>query len=125
MKQRFQKALQDKDFAELLEGSGISFILRFGGLAVGFLLTWIIAKKFNAEGLGDFVLTITVLRLFTLLAKLGLDTTSIRFISSFASQDKWTSIFKFRKQFFRKKIGVKNLAPVKTSVPKNLNHYLK
>ena len=98
MKKRFQKALQDKDFAELFKGGGISFILRFGGLAVGFLLTWIIAKYFKAEGLGDFVLTITVLRLFTLLAKIGLDTTSIRFIASFASKEKWTSIFSFRKQ---------------------------
>ena len=98
MKKRFQKALQDKDFAELLKGSGISFILRFGGLAVGYLLTLVIANLFGAKGLGDYVLAITVLRLFTLLAKLGLDTTSIRFIASFASQDKWTSIFKFRKQ---------------------------
>jgi O-antigen/teichoic acid export membrane protein len=98
MKKRFQKALQDKDFAELFKGGGISFILRFGGLAVGYLLTLVIANLFGAKGLGDYVLAITVLRLFTLLAKLGLDTTSIRFIASFASQDKWTSIFKFRKQ---------------------------
>ena len=98
MKKRFQKALQDKDFAELLKGSGISFSLRFGGLAVGYLLTLVIANLFGAKGLGDYVLAITILRLFTLLAKLGLDTTSIRFIASFASQDKWTSIFKFRKQ---------------------------
>ena len=48
------------------------------------------------DGLGDYVLSITVLRLFTLLSKLGLDTTSIKFIASFASQNKWTSIFKFR-----------------------------
>ena len=98
MKKRFQKALHDKDFDELLKGSGISFSLRFGGLAVGYLLTLVIANLFGAKGLGDYVLAITVLRLFTLLAKLGLDTASIRFISSFASQDKWTSIFKFRKQ---------------------------
>ena len=98
MKEKFLKILKDKDFTELLKGSGISFILRCGGLAVGFLLTWIIAYYFEADGLGDFVLAITVLRLFTLLAKLGLDTTSIRFIASFSSQDKWTSIFKFRKQ---------------------------
>ena len=98
MKKRFQKALQDKDFAELLKGSGISFILRFGGLAAGYLLTLMIANLFGAKGLGDYVLAITVLKLFTLLAKLGLDTTSIRFIASFASQEKWTSIFKFRKQ---------------------------
>ena len=98
MKEKFKSALKDKDFSELLRGSGLSFFLRFGGLAAGYLLTLIIAHLFGAKGLGDYVLAITVLRLFTLLAKLGLDTTSIRFIASFASQEKWTSIFRFRKQ---------------------------
>ncbi len=98
MRKIFQKVLEDRDFSELLKGGGISFILRFGGLTVGYLLTLVIANLFGAKGLGDYVLAIAVLRLFTLLAKLGLDTTSIRFIASFASQDKWTSIFKFRKQ---------------------------
>jgi O-antigen/teichoic acid export membrane protein len=98
MKEKFLNAMQDKDFSELLKGSVISFILRFGGLAVGYLLTLVIANLFGAKGLGDYVLAITVLRLFTLLAKLGMGTTSIRFIASFASQDKWTSIFKLRKQ---------------------------
>ncbi|MBT5699603.1 MAG: flippase, partial [Flavobacteriales bacterium] len=98
MKSKLNKALKDKDFSELFKGSGISFILRFGGLAIGYLLTLVIANLFGAKGLGDYVLAITVLRLFTLLAKIGLDTTSIRFIASFASQKKWTSIFHFRKQ---------------------------
>ena len=98
MKEKLKSALKDKDFSELLIGSGLSFFLRFGGLAAGYLLTLIIAHLFGAKGLGDYVLAITVLRLFTLLAKLGLDTTSIRFIASFASQEKWTSIFRFRKQ---------------------------
>jgi len=98
MKAKIKKALTDKDFSELLKGSGISFFLRFGGLAVGYLLTLVIANLFGAKGLGDYVLAITVLRLFTLLAKAGLDTTSIRFIASFASKDKWTSIFSLRKQ---------------------------
>ena len=95
---RLKKALEDKDLSELIKGSGISFFLRFGGLSVGYLLTLLIANLFGAQGLGDYVLAITVLRLFALLAKLGLDTTSIRFIASFASQEKWTSIFFFRKQ---------------------------
>ncbi|MDA1009469.1 MAG: flippase [Bacteroidetes bacterium] len=98
MKKRLQKALEDKDFAELIKGSGVSFFLRLGGLAVGFLLTWVIAKFFNADGLGDYVLAITVLSFFTIFSKIGLDTTAIRFIASFASQEKWTSIFHFRKQ---------------------------
>jgi len=98
MRTSIKKALKDKDFSELVKGGGVSFFLRFGGLAVGYLLTLVIANFFGAKGLGDYVLAITVLRLFTLLAKLGLDTTSIRFIASFASQQKWTSIFHFRKQ---------------------------
>jgi O-antigen/teichoic acid export membrane protein len=98
MKKKMKNALKDKDFSEIIKGSGISFFLRFGGLAVGYLLTLLIANLFGANGLGDYVLAITILRLFTLLAKLGLDTTSIRFIAAFASQDKWTSIFRFRKQ---------------------------
>jgi O-antigen/teichoic acid export membrane protein len=98
MKSKLNKALKDKDFFELFKGSGISFILRFVGLSVGYLLTLVIANLFGAKGLGDYVLAITVLHLFTLLAKIGLDTTSIRFIASFASQEKWTSIFHFRKQ---------------------------
>ena len=98
MKERLQKALEDKDLAELIKGSGISFLLRFGGLAIGYVLTLVIANLFGAKGLGDYVLAITVLSFFTLLAKIGLDTTSLRFISSFASQERWTSIFYFRKQ---------------------------
>ena len=98
MIKRLQKALEDKDFAELIKGGGISFFLRFGGLIVGYILTLVIANLFGAKGLGDYVLAITVLRLFTLLAKLGLDTASIRFIASFVSQEKWTSILNFRKK---------------------------
>lgn len=98
MKEKLKSALKDKDFSELLRGSGLSFFLRSGGLAAGYLLTLIIAHLFGAKGLGDYVLAITVLRLFTLLAKLGLDTTSIRFIASFASKNKWTSIFNFRRK---------------------------
>mgnify|MGYP003965514953 FL=1 len=98
MKTKIKKALKDKNFSELVKGGGVSIFLRFGGLAVGYLLTLVIANLFGAKGLGDYVLAITVLRLFTLLAKLGLDTTSIRFIASFALQEKWTSIFYFRKQ---------------------------
>jgi len=96
MKEKLKLALKDKDFSELLRGSSLAFFLRFGGLMAGYLLTLIIANLFGADGLGDYVLSITVLRLFTLLSKLGLDTTSIKFIASFASQNKWTSISKFR-----------------------------
>tara|TARA_B100001250_G_scaffold9849_2_gene8566 strand:+ start:11960 stop:13321 length:1362 start_codon:yes stop_codon:yes gene_type:complete len=98
MARGLKKALEDKDFSELIKGSGMSFLLRFVGLAVGYILTLLIANLFGAKGLGDYVLSITVLSLFTLFAKIGLDTTSIRFIASFVTQGKWTSISYFRQK---------------------------
>ena len=99
MKEKFLNALQDKDFSELFKKGGLSFLIRIGGQIMGFLLTLIIAHYFGAKGLGDYVLSIVVLRVFTLFSKLGMDTFSIRFIASFAKQGKWKSI-----QLFRNKI---------------------
>lgn len=98
MLKKFQLLLLDKDFSELFKGGSISLILRFGGLALGYILTLIIAKLFGARGLGDYVLAITILKLFSVLAKFGLDTASIRFIASFASQEKWKSVLDLRKK---------------------------
>ena len=56
MKEKIKLALKDKDFSELLWGSGLSLFLRFGGLMSGYLLTLIIANLFGADGLGDYVL---------------------------------------------------------------------
>ena len=99
MKEQFLKALEDKDFSELFKNGGVSLFLRIGGQVVGFLMSFIVAHYFGAKGLGNYVLAIVVLRIFTLVSKLGLDTFSIRFIASFAKQGKWKSI-----QLFRKKI---------------------
>lgn len=99
MKKKIKQLLKDKDFTELLKGSGVSFFLRVFGIGVGFLLTLIITHFYGgAKGLGSYILAITVFRLFVLLAKLGMDTTSIRFIASFVSQNKWKSFFRFRKK---------------------------
>ena len=96
MQKKINKLLGDKDIAELLRGSGISFFLRIGGQALGFLLTFIIASYFGASALGDYILAIIVLRIFTLISKSGMDISSIRFISSFSSRNMWTSISNFR-----------------------------
>lgn len=98
MKNKIIKIFNNQDALELLKGSGISLFLRFTGLFFGYLLTLLIAYLFGARGLGDYVLAITVLRLFTLFSKLGLDTTSIKYIASFAVKNKWQTILHIRKK---------------------------
>ena len=98
MKEKLLKALQDKDFSELFKKGGVSFLMRVGGQVLGFALTLIISRFFGAKGLGDYVLAIIVLRIFSLIAKLGLDTFSLRFISALAIKNDWKSIFYLKRK---------------------------
>ena len=63
---------------------------------MGFVFTLMIAKYFGAKGL-DYVLAIIVLRVFSLLAKLGIDVASIRYIAGFAIKNRWSAIKLYRK----------------------------
>ena len=98
MKEKFLNALQDKDFSELFKKGGISFLMRVAGQIMGFIITFIIARYFGASGLGDYVLSIIVLRIFVLFAKLGMDTASIRFIAQFAVKNQWINIRNYRRK---------------------------
>ena len=98
----------DNDFKELLSKGGVSFLFRILGQVAGFALSFVIANNFGADSLGDYVLAIIVLRIGTMLAKMGIDTTAVRMISSFASQYKWQSI----KLFIRKVIILLSLSSV-------------
>ena len=96
MKEKFLNALKDKDFSELFKKGGISFFIRVAGQIMGFIITFIIAHYFGAKGLGDYVLAVIVLRIFVLIAKLGVDTASIRFIAEYASKNQWNNIRLYR-----------------------------
>ena len=96
--ERIKKNFEDKDFLELINKGGIAMLYRIGGQLLGFLLTFVIAYYFGANGLGDYVLAIIVLKIFTLISKLGLDTASIRYIAEYSSENSLSSILDFRKK---------------------------
>jgi len=98
MKARFLRALEDQDFFELFQQGGISFLIRIGGQIMGFLMSFLIAYYYGAQALGNFLLALIILRVFSLIAKLGLDTTLLRFVASFVKQKKWGSIRLFRRK---------------------------
>jgi O-antigen/teichoic acid export membrane protein len=95
---RIKKNFEDKDFLELFNKGGVAMLYRIGGQLLGFLLTFVIAYFFGANGLGDYVLAIIVLKIFTLISKLGLDTASIKYIAGYSSENSLSSILDFRKK---------------------------
>ena len=93
--------VKDKDAAEIFKKGGVSLIFRVVGQITGFFMTFYIAHFFGAKGLGNFVLALIILRIFSLIAKLGLDTASIRFIAGFIKKNKFISIKIFRRKVLR------------------------
>ena len=95
---RIKRNFDDKDFLELFKKGGVAMLFRIGGQLLGFLLTFVIAYFFGANGLGDYVLAIVVLKIFTLISKLGLDTASIKYIASYCAEKSYFGIISFRKK---------------------------
>lgn len=93
-----KRNFDDKDFLELFKKGGVAMLFRIGGQLLGFLLTFVIAYFFGANGLGDYVLAIVVLKIFTLISKLGLDTASIKYIASYCAEKSYFGIISFRKK---------------------------
>ncbi len=80
---------QDRHLRDLVRGSSLAFALRIVGMAMGYLFTLLVARTFGAGALGLFSLSITMLNIFSVVGRLGLDTALLKSIAEYASQDKW------------------------------------
>ncbi|NDI34860.1 flippase [Chengkuizengella sediminis] len=79
--------MKDKDYRELLKGSGITFLLRFLSFVLLYVLNFMIAKIYGADALGIYTLSFTLLSIALTLVLIGTDTSVVRFISEYRSQN--------------------------------------
>jgi O-antigen/teichoic acid export membrane protein len=78
----------DIQFKELLKGGAIAFILKIIGLLFGYTSILLITHNFGASAMGIFTLSITILSIFSIVGRLGLDTALLRFVAEYSSQNK-------------------------------------
>lgn len=71
---------------ELLTGSLIAFILKIAGMVFSYIFILLVTRNFGAGAMGIFALSTTVLSVFSIPGKLGLDTALLRFIAEYSSQ---------------------------------------
>lgn len=77
----------DQHFLELFKGSSISFLLKIGGTAVGYLFVLFVTKEYGAKAMGIFVLSFTILQIASVISRLGMDTLMLRFISAYVQKN--------------------------------------
>jgi len=75
-----------------MKGISISLTIRIFGVGTGYLFTFLIAKYYGASVMGSFALSQTILMITVIMAKLGLDTASVRFISEHYSKKNYITL---------------------------------
>ena len=81
--------IPDLHLRELLKGTSIAMVIRVLGVGTSYLFTFLIARLYGAGAMGSFALAQTVLMITAIIARLGFDTASVRFVSENYSQKKY------------------------------------
>ncbi len=84
----------DKNFIEILKNSLSAFLIRVCGIVLSYFFIFLISRGYGAEVLGIYSLSLTLLQIFSVLGKSGIDTALMKFVSEFSSQGNWKAVYK-------------------------------
>ena len=97
-----QRDFRDAGFMEILTGSAVTFLIRIVGLVAGYAFVFIISRLYGAEVLGAHTLSVTVLMMFTVLGRLGLDSLLVRNYARDHIDNRWDRIL----ETYRKTLSI-------------------
>ncbi len=98
IKSGIQSDFRDKNFLEIVRESGITFIIRLVGLVAGYAFVFLISRFYGSEVLGAHTLSITVLMMFTVIGRLGMDTFLVKNFAQDHAENRWDRIFEAYKK---------------------------
>ena len=81
------KLSKDAHLKDLVKGSAITFILKIGGMLLGYFVIYLISKKNGADGAGYYSLINQFLLLIGVIATLGTNISVLRFIGQYNNDE--------------------------------------
>ncbi|MBL0339636.1 MAG: hypothetical protein IPP71_01225 [Bacteroidetes bacterium] len=87
-----KKDFKEESFREILSGSATTFLIRMLGLVVGYAFTFIVSRYFGSHILGAHTLSVTVLMMFSVIGRLGMDTHLVKNFAKDQAEDRWDKI---------------------------------
>lgn len=90
---RFSRKLHalrdDPHMREVAKGTVLSFILKVLGAGLSFIFNIGIARLFGAEGSGIYFMALSITSICSVVGRVGLDNTLLKFIATFATHADW------------------------------------
>lgn len=92
IKKKFGNKVKDKSLKELLVGGSNTLVLRVAGFVIGYLFVIIISRFYGSKVVGAFTLCSTVLIIFSVVGRLGFDSSIVKFFAQRVIFNKWSEI---------------------------------
>src|SRR5688572_29354527 len=94
----FNRDFKDAGFLEIVKGSATTFAVRLMGLVAGYAFTFIISRYYGSEVLGAHTLSVTVLMMFSVFGRLGMDSLLVRHFAQDHAVNRWDRILEVYKK---------------------------
>ncbi len=95
---KFPLAIKDIDFRELLKGGGVSLFFKGFGVLASIIFTKLMNRWYGVDAYGFFMTFWSILMVVSVIAKLGFDSSIVRFIAAYKAKgesEKIKSIYRF------------------------------
>lgn len=76
----------DIHLKDLVKGSAITFVLKMGGMALSYILIFLISKQLGAEGVGFFQVMLQILTVLGMVLGLGMNISVLRYVGQFNNE---------------------------------------
>jgi len=80
------------EYPVLFRSAAYSMGIKSFAVAAGFAMNWVFSRYLGATGVGQFFLVFSAVNILSIIGKLGMDRTVLRFISAYASQQQWGKV---------------------------------
>lgn len=80
------------EYAVLYRSAAYSMGIKVFAVAASFLMNWTFSRYLGANGVGEFFLIFAVINICSMVGKLGMDKTALRYISVYSSQNLWGKV---------------------------------
>lgn len=82
----------DVDMSEVLKSASVSFLFRIIGAIAQFSFTVLLARMFGADGLGIYVIALSLTVIASNIGRWGLDQAALKYIAIYADKGEWGEV---------------------------------
>lgn len=92
IKNKFIELQDDPHLREVAHGTIIAFILKVVGASLAFIFNVVLARLLGADGAGIYFLSLSIITIASVVSRVGLDNTLLRYVAAGASEQNWVEV---------------------------------